>query len=211
MIGAPVILIGGGGHARVLIELLRRLDAEIAGIVEADPSRHGTVLDDIPILGGDQMVLEHDPGEILLANGVGSVRQPEARRDVYERFSARGYRFATLVHPSSILADGIRPDAGAQIMAGTVIQPGTRIGANAIINTGATVDHDCTIGDHAHLSPGVTLSGNVVVGVASHVGAGATIIHGIIVGAGSLVAAGAVVTEDVPDNVAVAGVPARAA
>ena len=211
MIDVPVILIGGGGHARVLIEFLRRLDARIEGILEADEARHGGTLDGVPVLGGDQVVLERDAGDILLVNGVGSVRQPVARREVFERFSAQGYVFATLVHPSSVMAGGLEPGAGAQLMAGTVIQPGARLGANCIVNTGATVDHDCAIGDHVHLSPGVTLSGNVVVGASSHVGAGATIIQGVTVGTNCLVAAGAVVIDDVPDNQTVAGVPARAA
>jgi len=205
----PVIVLGGGGHARVLIDALRSRAVSILGIVEADPRRHGQMLLDIPIIGGDNMVLEMATDSLRLVNGIGSVGVSAARRRLYEEFRARGYRFATVVHISAIVAPDVVLAEGAQIMAGSVVQTGCHIGENAIINTRAAVDHDCEIGNHVHVSPGATLCGNVVVGEGSHIGAGATVIQGIQIGRNSLVAAGAVVIHDVPDGVTVAGVPAR--
>lgn len=205
----PVIVLGGGGHARVLIDALRGKAVPIRGIVEADPARHGQMLLDVPIIGGDDAVLQMSPDSVRLVNGIGTVRVAAARRRIYESFRAHGYRFACVIHASAIVAPDAALGEGAQVMAGAVLQTGCRIGENAIINTRAAVDHDCRIGDHVHVSPGATLCGNVEVGEGSHIGAGATVIQGIRIGSGCMVAAGAVVTRNLPDGVTVAGVPAR--
>lgn len=207
----PVIILGGGGHAKVLIESLRASNVAIAGITDADATKAGTTVMGVPVLGDDSVVGTHHPGSVLLVNGIGSVNVPRARTALFDDFKADGHAFATVRHPSAVIASDAVLGEGAQIMAGAVIQPSCRIGRNAIVNTHATVDHDCTIGDHAHLSPGVTLSGGVAVGEGTHIGTGATVIQGISIGKRCLVAAGAVVVADVPDGATVSGVPARIA
>jgi sugar O-acyltransferase (sialic acid O-acetyltransferase NeuD family) len=205
----PVIVLGAGGHAKVLVDALLESCAVVAGVVDPNPALAGTALLGVPILGGDAVVGEFPPAEIALVNGLGSVGLPVARRQLFERFQELGYRFAAVVHPRAIVASDVIPGEGAQIMAGAVVQPGCRIGANCIINTRASVDHDCSIGDHVHIAPGVTLSGSVTVGAGSHLGTGATVIQGVQIGAGCLVGAGALVLKDVAPGTAVLGVPAR--
>lgn len=205
----PVIVLGAGGHAKVLIEALLNNGAVIAGIVDPNPVLLGTEILGVQVIGGDEVVAGYPPTDVLLVNGVGSIGRPEVRTLVFERFISQGYRFATVVHSSAVVASDVMLGEGAQVMAGVVIQPGTRIGCNAIINTRASVDHDCRVEDHSHLAPGVTLSGNVAVGAWTHVGTGATVIQGISIGANCLVGAGALVIRVVPDNTTVMGVPAR--
>ncbi len=200
---------GAGGHAKVLISALRMQSEEILGATDADVGKHGRLLLDVPVLGDDEEILKRRAESIYLVNGVGGVLVHPLRRILFERFANRGYRFASVTHPSAVVGADVALSEGSQVMAGAVIQPGCHIGKNAVINTGAIVDHDCHIGDHAHIAPGVTLSGGVRVGEGSHVGAGATVIQGIQIGRNSLVAAGAVVIRDVPDGVTVAGVPAK--
>ena len=204
-----LIVLGAGGHAKVLIDALNRAGAVIEGIADADPARTGTRVLGVEIIGTDADVLERDPDEVMLVNGLGSVDQPRARRDVYIRFSDRSYTFATVVHPSAIIAEGVSLGEGAQVMAGAVVQPDVRIGVDTIVNTGASIDHDCLIGGHVHLAPGVTLSGGVTVGDLVHVGVGATVVQGTRIGDGSVIGAGTVVTSDVPSDVTVVGNPAR--
>jgi UDP-perosamine 4-acetyltransferase len=196
----PIIIVGAGGHAKVALDALRRAGRPVLGMVDQDQSKHGKIILGATVLGGDDVVFARRPEEIVLVNGVGSVRRPRTRRDVYERFTARGFKFTTVIHPSAIIAENVVLGAGAQIMAGAVIQAGARIGADTIINTGATLDHDCDIGEHVHVAPGVTLSGDVVVGPTTHIGCGATIVQGVKIGPDCLVHAGAVVVADIAEG-----------
>jgi sugar O-acyltransferase (sialic acid O-acetyltransferase NeuD family) len=206
----PIILIGGSGHAKVLVSTLRLQGRKLLGFVDRQHSLPPLL--GVPNLGDDSAVFFHSPAEVRLVNGVGSVGSAELRRSIYENFRQRQYRFESVIHPSAIVAAEveIEAEAGVQVMAGAIVQPGSFLGSNSIVNTGAGVDHDCRIGAHAHIAPGATLSGNVYVGDRAHVGTGASVIQGIRIGEGSVVGAGAVVINDVPAGATVVGVPARA-
>jgi sugar O-acyltransferase (sialic acid O-acetyltransferase NeuD family) len=205
----PVIILGAGGHAKVLIDSLLASVGIIVGIVDPDPALVSAKILGIPVLGGDGVVNEYPPSEILLVNGLGSVGLPVKRLQLFERFKVMGYAFATVVHPFTVVASDVELGEGTQVMAGAVIQPGSSIGCNVIINTRASLDHDCIICNHVHIAPGVTLSGGVSVGECSHIGTGATLIQGISIGRDCIVAAGAVVTKNIADGTMVRGVPAR--
>jgi sugar O-acyltransferase (sialic acid O-acetyltransferase NeuD family) len=205
----PIILLGAGGHAKVLIDALRLQSTEILGIVDLDPNKKGLEFMGVPIIGNDTEVMKYPPQKIRLVNGIGSVCVSSLRRQLFESFNCKGYQFESVIHPSAIIANQVTLSEGVQIMAGVVIQAGCQIGVNAIINTGSLVDHDCLIGRHVHIAPGVVISGGVVVDENAHIGTGAVIIQDVRVGSNSLVAAGAVVTRGVSSNLTVAGVPAR--
>ena len=204
----PHILIGGGGHARVLLELLRLRELSVLGVTEQDVGSF-TGLMGLPTLGSDDVILDHPAESVLLVNGVGSVASTGPRAQPFERFSDLGYDFPTLVHPSAWVSPSAVLGHGTQVMAGAIIQAGVVVGDNVIINTGAIVDHDCEVGSHAHIGPGVVLSGTVQVGVGAHVGVGARVNQGLRIGSSALVAAGSVVIRDVVDDATVQGVPAR--
>jgi UDP-perosamine 4-acetyltransferase len=203
----PLILIGAGGHARVLLSTLLLERRQILGFV--DPHKMGADVLGLTQLGGDEAVLTYDPSEVLLVNGVGSAASISRRLKAYEYFRTEGYRFASVIHPGSIVAPEAKLADGVQIMAGAIVQTGCVIEEDAIINTGARVDHDCVIRMHAHVAPGAVLSGNVHVGHRAHVGAGAVAIQNLRIGDDSIVGAGAVVLADVPACSTVVGVPAR--
>ncbi len=194
----PVIVIGGGGHAAVVIDALRLAKRDILGI--ADPASSGDLetIHGVPLLGGDDAVLDRSPSTVELVNGIGSARSTRRRAAVFDRFKSQGYDFMSLIHPSAILAADLRLGEGAQVMAGAVLQPGVELGDNTIVNTRASLDHHCRIGRNVHVAPGATLSGAVTVEDDVHIGSGAVAIQLVRIGRGALVAAGAVVTEDVP-------------
>ncbi len=202
----PLIIVGGGGHAKVVASTLLLQHRVVLGFVDVDPATPPLL--GIANLGNDDTVFDYSPDRVRLVNGVGSVKSTTLRQTIYENFVSKDYSFETVIHPSAIVSPDVEVGAGVQIMAGAVVQPGCQVGFNAIINTGACVDHDCVIGAHAHIAPGATLSGRVHVGSGSQIGTGATIIQGITVGASSIVGAGAVVIRNVPDGVIVVGVPA---
>jgi UDP-perosamine 4-acetyltransferase len=205
----PVLIIGGGGHAKVLIEALKLRSTTILGIIDADSTRVGTEVSGIRIIGDDSVLSGYKAEKVLLVNGIGSVKVPKTRSSVFEKFRVQGFSFATVIHPSAVVATDAVLGEGVQIMAGAVIQPGSDIGANTIVNTNASVDHDCVIGNHVHLSPGVTLSGEVHIGSTVHIGTGATVIQGVKIGNNSLVGAGSVVVHDVSNDTEVVGIPAK--
>jgi sugar O-acyltransferase (sialic acid O-acetyltransferase NeuD family) len=209
MSDAPVILVGAGGHARVLLDALSLSGKAILGLVDANPALIGRKILGFEVLGGDEALRRHAPGTIRLVNAIGSASSMERRRSVYEAWRRAGHSFASVQHPGAIVSRHAIAAAGVQVMAGAVVQASAIIGENTIVNTGATVDHDCDVGAHVHLAPGVTLSGNVQVGDSTHVGAGATVIQGVRIGARCTIAAGAVVLSDVADGTTVAGVPAK--
>jgi UDP-perosamine 4-acetyltransferase len=203
----PIIVIGGGGHGKVLVSTLLLCRRNIVGFADLNPSASSLL--GVGCIGTDAAVLLHAACEVRLVNGVGSSASTANRQAVYDRFTREGYCFSTVIHPSAIIAPEVQIADGVQIMAGAILQPGSSIGANAIVNTGAIVDHDCIVGQHAHIAPGAVLSGGVHVGVGAHVGTGACIIQGVSIGAGSIVGAGAVVIQDVPPGVTTVGVPAK--
>jgi len=205
----PVVILGAGGHGRVLIDTLQILSAKIIGITDPDTSLHGQCIMGIPVLGNDDMVLEYHSEQIRLINGLGLVNRSNKRQQVYELFRQRGYQFASVIHPTAIISGYAHIEEGVQVMTGAVVQASSTIAANSIINTHACIDHDCVIGKHVHIAPGVTISGGVTIGEGTLVGAGATIIQGIKIGSNCIVAAGAVVTHDVRSGTLVRGVPAR--
>lgn len=202
-----MIVIGGGGHAKVLVSTLLLCRVSVLGFVELNPTF--SPLLGISYLGSDAAVLQHAPGAVRLVNAVGSTASTITRRAIYDRFIHEGYCFATVIHPWAIVAPEVQIEDGVQIMAGAILQPGTVVGANAIVNTGAIIDHDCVVGAHAHIAPGAVLSGGVRVDSGAHVGTGACIIQGVSIGAASVVGAGAVVIKDVPPGVTTVGAPAR--
>lgn len=205
----PIIILGAGGHAKVLIEGLLTSSAVIKGAIDSNPMLAGMAVHGIPILGDDDEVLKYPKDTVLLVNVLGSVASPNGRRELFKKFKSKGYNFATVIHPSTVVSSYVIMGEGSQVMAGVVIQPGCRIGNNSIINTKASIDHDCQIGDHVHIAPGATLSGGVSVGNGSHIGAGVTIIQEVKIGQHCIVGAGSVVVKDVPDGKTVYGVPAK--
>lgn len=205
-----IILIGGGGHAKVLIDLIKEGNKfQITGIL--DPQlKVGQQIKGIPVLGTDaELSRLQEQGLQNIAIAVGSVKSNLLRKTLFDQSRDLGLSIPPLVHQRAILSADVTLSEGVQVMAGAIIQTDTSIGVGAVINTGTQVDHDCRIGNHVFLSPGVVLSGGVSVGDHSFVGAGAVVIQGVKIGDNAVVAAGAVVVRDVEDGALVKGVPAK--
>lgn len=203
----PLIVIGAGGHGRVVADLASAAGFPVAGFL--DPALQGIIVNGLPVLGDDTYLATTAPRSVLLANGIGGLEKPGIRRAVFIRLSAAGHVFPSLVHPHAHVANGVTLAPGCLVMAGAILQPGVKVGANAVVNTGAVVDHDCRIGAHTMVAPGAVLCGGVTVEDDVHVGAAACVIQCLHIGMGAMVAAGAVVTHNVPPQTRVAGVPAR--
>lgn len=196
-----IILVGGGGHASVVVDAIKRLGTfEIAGIIDPRLNKGSRVLD-IEIIGADDAIPSLFRQGIKNAFiGVGSVGDCAVRKKLYSVLKKIGFRLPAIVHPDAVISENVKIGEGAFIGGGAVVNPGTRIGNNAIINTRSSVDHDCIIGDFVHIAPGAVLSGGVNVGNETHIGTGAHIIHEVLIGQRCIIAAGATVWQDLQDN-----------
>ena len=133
----------------------------------------------------------------------------EKGREEVEKARQQGLQIVRLIHPQAVIAPSVEIGHGPTIMATAVINTDSRLGDNVIVNTGAIIEHDCVIGDHVHIATGARLGSTVRVAEGTHIGLGASIRQCIHIGRGAVVGAGAVVVDDVPDEVTVAGAPAR--
>ncbi len=195
----PVIIMGAGGHATVLVDALRQCDYRVLGVTDPNISR-GASFCGIDVLGGDDIIFSFDPNEISLVNGLGSLPGQFLRWKLADTFRNQRFSFLTVVHPSATVGANVQLGEGVQVMSGVILQPGVCVGKDSIINTGVIVDHDCTIGAKTHLAPGVTISGGVHVEEGVHIGTGASVIQNIKIGKGAVIAAGAIIYKDIPDG-----------
>ena len=202
----PIIILGNGGHASVLTEILLLQNRDILGFTAPEEQMNSYGLE---YLGTDEIIETYSSVEVDLVLGLGTVRISIVRQSIFEEMKKRGYTFATCVHPRAIISSAAILAEGVQIMAGAIVQAYAQIGENTIINTGSIIEHDCVIGSHVHVAPGVTLSGNVHIGDYSHIGTGTSIIQGIKIGRNTLIGAGAVVISNIGTNKKAFGVPAK--
>lgn len=197
-----VVVIGAGGHGKVIVSLLQELGFKVTVVLDDDPARWGMKILGVPVNGPTEDFLKKSNREAVIGIGDNTTRRKVAK-------DSQGTRWITAVHPYSWVHPSVRIGEGSVVFAGTVIQPDTVIGRHCIINTGATIDHDCRIGDGVHIAPGCHLAGGVTIGDGSFLGVGVSVIPGCVIGKGSIVGAGATVISDLPDLVVAVGTPAR--
>ncbi len=205
---------GGGGHGKVVADLIRAVGGEIAGYVDQDRAKMGIIVEP----GGAMVVAMQDellsflarrhrlPGSadaVVLAFGDG-----HTRLDLLERIGDD--LCPALIHPSALISPSATIGAGTVVLPGAIINASATVGRAVIINSGAIIEHDCQIGDGAHISPHATMCGSVRVGQRSWIGAGSTVIQGIDIGSDTIVGAGATIIRSVPDGITIVGNPGRA-
>lgn len=196
-----LVLVGAGGHAKVLLSLAKSAGFEVLGVCGPEfESREIKEWRGIKVLGGDSSIEQLDPKKIGLINGVGHVMHNTIRRAIFERYRDKGFNFPALIHPFSSIDPSVSLGQGVQVMAGAVIQADSVIGENTIINSRASIDHDCIVNANVHIAPGVVVCGSTTIGAGAFIGAGATIIQSLIVGENAVVGAGSVLVRSLPAN-----------
>ncbi len=212
----PLVVLGGGEHARVVIDAaLTRPEAwRVEGVVDPEPAERTRQLLGVAHLGDDRAferwLAGRDPDDRpWLVIGVGAAPGAEVRRRL-AALHARSGRWATIVHAAAWVSPAATLEAGSVVLAGAVVNAGARIEAHAIVNSRAVVEHDAVVGAFAHLAPGAIVGGGARIGDDAFVGQGALVRDHVTVGAGATVGMGAVAVADVPAGARVVGSPARA-
>lgn len=205
-----IIVIGSGGHARVVIDILQEMDnCRIIGITSTT-LKQGDQFQGYAVLGDDSILpLYRQKNVNFVAMGVGGYRDNNTRTMLFENIKKLGFEFVNAIHPRSFVSKTSRIGEAVTIFPGVIINTDVTIGNNVIIATGATIDHESIIGDNVLISAGVTVGAYANVRNGSLLALGSKVISGIEIGLNSLVAAGAVVVSDVGDNKKVFGLPAK--
>lgn len=195
-----IILIGGSGHAKVIIDCIRAAGGEVFGILD-DGIMAGTLILGVPVLGKTADYGQYQDHPFIIAIGNNTVR-----RNIAERLNVR---WATAVHPMALVSDHALIGEGTVVMPRAVINAGAVIGSHCIVNTGAIVEHDNCLGDYVHISPNAALGGTVTVEEGTHIGIGACVRNNIHICGGCTIGAGAAVVKNIVETGIYVGVPAR--
>jgi UDP-perosamine 4-acetyltransferase len=204
-----IVVLGGGGHAKVIVSILRKMGTwNVLGYT--DNIDRGSILG-AACLGNDQVLVEiiQKHVECNLVIGVGSVRSAEKRIRIWDFIEPLGFKIPSIISPNGIVNEGVSVGSGTVVFDGSIINTGTIVGSGAIINSNATVEHDCRIADFVHIAPGATICGGVTIGRNSLIGAGSIIVQGLAIAENCIVGAGATVVEDCTVPGTYLGTPAR--
>ena len=198
---APLLILGGGGHGRVVAEIARDLGCPAVAFLDDDPQ--------VPELLGplkrcDDRDLRQRYSQALVAIG-----QAQLRLEWLDRLQHLGFACPVLVHPRAWVSPTAQLGSGAVVMPQAAVMAGARLGRGCIVNTAASIDHDCVLADGVHVCPGAHLAGDVTVGEGSWIGIGASVIQGRRIAARVTVGAGAAVVHDLAEGVTAVGLPAR--
>jgi sugar O-acyltransferase (sialic acid O-acetyltransferase NeuD family) len=196
-----VVVYGGGGHGKAVIDLLRTAGGyTLVGVIDDGRQPGETVLDAAVIGGEAALAATFAAGCKLALNAVGGIGAMSSRIRVFERLKAAGFGWPTLVHPSAVREPSAQLGDGVQVFPLAYIGSDAKIGNGVIINTGTIVSHDCVLADYANLAPGSILAGGVHIGEGTLVGMGVTINLNVKVGAMARIGNGATVKDHVPDG-----------
>lgn len=197
----PLVVLGAGGHAKVVADIAVLLGHEVVAYVDERGGGAVTEPGAAPIV----RCLEDAP-DLPVVLGIGNNR---ARLSRFQHLVEAGHQVVTLVHPHAVLASTVALGTGTVVMAGVVVNSAAAVGAAAVLNTSCSVDHDCSLADGVHVAPGSRLAGGVTVGTGALVGIGSSVLPLRTIGKWAVCGAGSVIVDDVADGRTVKGVPAR--
>lgn len=199
-----ILLIGNGGHAKVVKDVIQQSEHYIFKGYLDDNINESYEENNIIYDSLENINNYADDYYFII-----SIGNNETRAIIYNKLKLPIERYPILVHPSSSIGSNVVIGNGTVIMANTVINADTIIGEHSIINTGAIVEHDNIVSDFVHVSPNATLTGEVSVGAKTHIGASATVTPQKIIGENTIVGAGSTVVSDIDDNQVIVGTPAK--
>lgn len=204
-----VVIYGAGGMGRELAENVADAAGsgapwEVIGFLDDAPGRTGLRVLGWPVLGPGTWIAEHRDTQVML--GIG---HPLLRRTIVQRVLDLGGRWATFVHPSSIVFPSARLGDGTVVFAGAIVSSCASLAPYSYVNYQSVVSHDAVLGQYSCLMTHVVLAGSVKVGEGSFLGVGVSTRQNVGIGDWTIVGAGATVIHDIPSLCVATGTPAR--
>ena len=194
-----VIIIGAGGHARVVSEIVELAGDRVLGFID---DRAPELFPGMNMLGTTAEIGAFSE----IASFVIAIGDNYMRRKIDGLHKLRWY---SAIHPTVVISKSAEIGEGTVIMANAVINSSAKIGRHCIINTASVVEHDCVLGNCVHIAPKAALGGAVKVGDCTQVGLGANLINNVSICGGCVIGAGAAVVGDISEKGIYAGVPAQ--
>ncbi|ANE45410.1 hypothetical protein SY83_02690 [Paenibacillus swuensis] len=205
----PLIIIGAGGQARETAQWVEDVNQTLqepwALLGFADDHAANEHMN---ILGNVDEVCANVDENVYFICAIGN---SAVRQNLVERMESirPACKFATIIHPSAVVAGSAKIGSGCLVAPHTVISTDVRLDRHVLINYGSTIGHDSLIHDYASIMPGTSVSGQVTVEALAELGAGSVILPGLTVHEGAVIGAGAVVTTPIPAHSIAVGVPAK--
>lgn len=202
-----LILVGGGGHCKSVIDVAESADYNILGILDK-PEDVGKSVLDYKVIGTDDDISRYvDKAEFIIT--VGQIKTPMTRKRVAERIIKAGGKLATIIAPDAYVSKYANVGEGSIIMHRAFLNADVKVGKNSIINTMTNLGHEVIIGDFCHLSTGIMICGNVVVGNDVFIGSQSVVNQGVSITDGCVLGSMSCVNHDITEKGTYVGVPVR--
>lgn len=204
-----IILIGGGGHCKAVIDVIEAENKyRIAGIIDM-PEKLGQKILNYKVIGNDNDIVKFAQQYELFFITIGHIKTPELRIKLFEKVKKAGGKFPVIISPNAYVSKHTKIDEGTIIMHNVVINADTTVGKNCIINNKALIEHDCKIGNHCHISTNAVINGTCEIKNRCFLGSSTVLYNNISVISNTIIGAGATVTKNITESGVYVGTPAR--
>ena len=203
----PLILIGGGGHCKSVIEVAESTGYEIKGILDMPDEVGKEVLPGHKVIGTDNEIPQYVE-ECDFVITVGFIKNPALRIKLYNKVKAAGGRLATIIASTAHVSKYAELGEGTVIMHHAFVNAGAKIGDNCIINTFVNIEHDAEVGNQCHISTGTMVNGECKIGENCFIGSQSVCANCIEIASDIIVGAGSVVRKSIRVKGIYAGNPA---
>lgn len=202
-----LVLVGGGGHCKSVIDVAESAGYNILGILDRQ-EKVGKQIVGYDVIGTDKDISRYlNKADFIIT--VGFIDTPIIRIRIYDKIKESGGMLATVIASTAHVSRYATIGAGTVIMHNATVNAGAQIGINCIINTGSNIEHDVVIGNQCHISTGAMINGDCRIGTRTFIGSQTVLCNGLTIGKNVIIGAGSVVVKDIPDNVVAFGNPCQ--
>lgn len=203
----PLILVGGGGHCKSVIDVAESTGYTILGILDR-PEEIGKRVFSYQVIGTDDDMAKY-AGKAVFVVTVGQIKSPDLRIKLHKMLAEANCELATIIASTAYVSKYATIGEGSVVMHNAFVNADAKVGKGCIINTSAIIEHEAIVGDYCHISTGAIVNGAAKVEEQSFVGSKSVISQCVTIGRRILIGAGSAVVSDLPADCIAVGVPAK--